>query len=584
MMDAYQIANALGKAKPINGGYLASCPVESHGKGGGDKHPSLSLKFDGDKILVHCHAGCSQVQVIDQLKSKGLWSGSEDLPQFKSKQKPIKHPELGEPSQYWTYRDASGFIIGHVCRFQTQGGKEYRPYFRNDKGGFRWKFAKAPHPLFGLDALYRRSKARVLIVEGEKAAEAAKRLLPYWCVATSPCGAGAVSKADWRPMKGRTITIWPDADDVGLLYAEKVVECCFEIGAKSVSIVKPPSDVIKGWDAADALADGWTEEITEQFLKKAEPVKSQMKKLKPLNLDEFLALELPPKEMLLAPFLPVKGLVELYASRGIGKTYLALAIAYAVATGGELLRWEAPRSQKVLFVDGEMPAIDIQDRLRQIIGKTSKCEPEHLMTLSADMSENGFPDLYGFDGQNFISDFVEQHDIKLLILDNLSSLFRDGNENEADDWAKIQHWLLSLRRSGVSVLFVHHAGKSGKQRGTSRREDVVDTVLALKRPEEYDPSEGAKFVVHYEKNRGFCGDASKSFEVKMEITNNVAHWECSKVKPNTREQVIDLYKGGIAQCEIAETVGIHKSTVSRHIAAAKVNNLITPNSDLNGAI
>ena len=73
-----------------------------------------------------------------------------------------------------------------------------------------------------------------------------------------------------------------------------------------------------------------------------------------------------------------------------------------------------------------------------------------------------------------------------------------------------QRWLLSLRRRGVSVLFIHHAGKGGQQRGTSRREDILDTVIALRRPHDYSPKEGARFEVHLEKARGLYGSPGLS--------------------------------------------------------------------------
>ena len=56
-------------------------------------------------------------------------------------------------------------------------------------------------------------------------------------------------------------------------------------------------------------------------------------RLRPLNLREFLELSLKPREMLLDPILPEKGLAMLYAARGTGKTHVAIGIAFAVATG-----------------------------------------------------------------------------------------------------------------------------------------------------------------------------------------------------------------------------------------------------------
>ena len=77
----------------------------------------------------------------------------------------------------------------------------------------------------------------------------------------------------------------------------------------------------------------------------------------------------------------------------------------------------------------------------------------------------------------------------------------------------MQEWALEQRRAGRSVAFVHHAGKGGQQRGTSRREDVLDTVIALRKPADHKPDQGARFELHYEKSRGFYGNDAKPFEL-----------------------------------------------------------------------
>ena len=86
-----------------------------------------------------------------------------------------------------------------------------------------------------------------------------------------------------------------------------------------------------------------------------------------VTLADFLARDFPPREMLVAPWLPRQGLAMIYAARGVGKTHLALAGAYAVATGGELLGWNAPAPRRVLLVDGEMPGAALQERLQRLV-------------------------------------------------------------------------------------------------------------------------------------------------------------------------------------------------------------------------
>jgi putative DNA primase/helicase len=92
------------------------------------------------------------------------------------------------------------------------------------------------------------------------------------------------------------------------------------------------------------------------------------------------------------------------------------------------------------------------------------------------------------EGQNALEPLLA--DIGLLILDNLSTLLPSRSESASDAWAPIQQWLLKLRRHGKSVLLIHHAGTNGRQRGTSRREDALDAVIALRHPEDYSPVQG----------------------------------------------------------------------------------------------
>ena len=124
--------------------------------------------------------------------------------------------------------------------------------------------------------------------------------------------------------------------------------------------------------------------------------------------------------------------------------------------------------------------------------------------LTADLIESGIGNLASPKVQTEVDALLDG--VEFLVLDNLSSLTTVIRDNDAESWNPIQEWLLRLRRRGVSVLIIHHAGKGGEQRGTSRREDVLDTSLSLRRPSDYQPTEGARFEVHFEKTRGIHGD------------------------------------------------------------------------------
>src|SRR5215469_9398423 len=108
--------------------------------------------------------------------------------------------------------------------------------------------------------------APVAVCEGEKAVDAARRLLPGFVVVTSPNGNKSADKADWSPLRGRDVVIWPDADLAGDEYAEGMSKCAAEVEAKSIAVVSTPDAVKEGWDAADALAEGWTTADAAKFI------------------------------------------------------------------------------------------------------------------------------------------------------------------------------------------------------------------------------------------------------------------------------------------------------------------------------
>jgi putative DNA primase/helicase len=111
----------------------------------------------------------------------------------------------------------------------------------------------------------------VVVTEGEKAADAAARLLPAFAAVTSPNGSKSCDKADWSPLRGRAVTVWPDADAAGLAFAKAVVRAATEAGATSVSTIAPPLGVQAGWDAADAESAGWDEKRTAELVASAIP-------------------------------------------------------------------------------------------------------------------------------------------------------------------------------------------------------------------------------------------------------------------------------------------------------------------------
>jgi putative DNA primase/helicase len=306
----------------------------------------------------------------------------------------------------------------------------------------------------------------------------------------------------------------------------------------------------------------------------AEEPLAEMGGLRAITLDEFLAMAFPPREMVLDPIIPAQGLVMLHSKRGVGKTHVGLGIAYAVATGGTFLRWQAPCPRRVLYIDGEMPAVSLQERLAHLV-QPSDLEPssfDYLSIITPDLQDIGLPDLASAKGQDSIAEHLDG--VELVIIDNLSALCRFGRENESESWSPVQSWILELRRRGISVLLIHHAGKGGQQRGTSRREDVLDTVINLRHPDDYTPDQGARFEVHIEKGRSILGEDAEAFEAWLQVRDDAAIWEMRDLEDVEMNRVIELTKEGLSVRDIQEETGISKSSVQRLRKKAQAEGLL----------
>ena len=283
----------------------------------------------------------------------------------------------------------------------------------------------------------------------------------------------------------------------------------------------------------------------------------------PCPVTDLLRMDVKEREMVLHPFLPTQGLAMLYSKRGVGKTFISLGISVAVASGTKFLKWSAPKPRRVLYVDGEMPCSAIKQRISDIIAGGDAPQPvDNLRIITPDLQDHGLPDLATVAGQDLIEEHLDG--VELLVLDNLSSLVRAVKENEGEGWLPVQDWALDLRRRGISVLFNHHAGKAGAQRGTSRREDLLDSVVTLKNPNDYVPSEGLRCDVYYEKSRGFYGDDAKPFQVKlMAGQSGEAVWTVADPETTIEARVLEMHGQGMSLRDIAEEAGVSKSKIHR---------------------
>lgn len=187
----------------------------------------------------------------------------------------------GKPlSEVYTYRDEAGAALGYVCRIdEPDGRKQFRPvtYWRDQRGNGKWrqKALPTPRPLYGLDRLVASPDAPVVLVEGEKCADALNRI---GILAVSACGgANSVGNCDLSPLHNRNVTIWPDADEPGRKYAEEASKALCNLNVRNLRIVAIDYlNVRTGWDVADAIADGWDRERIKAFVQAARPFDAEI--------------------------------------------------------------------------------------------------------------------------------------------------------------------------------------------------------------------------------------------------------------------------------------------------------------------
>lgn len=159
--------------------------------------------------------------------------------------------DLGPATAKWDYLDAQGRLIAVVYRYDPPGRKkEFRPW-----DAHRRKMAPPePRPLYNQPGIH--NAAQVVLVEGEKCAQAL--IDAGVCATTAMHGANApVDKTDWSPLAGKAVLIWPDRDKPGWEYAVQAAQAILSAGAKTCHILYPPEEAAEGWDAADAVAEGF---------------------------------------------------------------------------------------------------------------------------------------------------------------------------------------------------------------------------------------------------------------------------------------------------------------------------------------
>ena len=141
-----------------------------------------------------------------------------------------------------------------------------------------------------------------------------------------------------------------------------------------------------------------------------------------------------------------------------------------------------------------------------------------------------------------------------------------SDEKETEDWAITEEWFSDLCWKGVTIIFVHHSGKGGDQRGTSKREDLLNFVLKLVLPSDYRPEDGLRVEVHVKKLRSKATQVRQTqpFEVRLGTDDNGDPcWCTQQLWGILRDRARQYLMTGMKPGEVALETGLSRYQVYR---------------------
>lgn len=239
----------------------------------------------------------------------------------------------------WAYRDLEGNIIYIVDRFNTTNGNKLilpRCYVSEESSGKRgWLQKKLldHNMLYNQEEFTDKKELPVLMVEGEKSCEAAKKIYgdKFWC--TTWCGgAQGVYKLNCDLIKNRKVYLMPDNDTPGKKAMEYLANH-LSINNDVFMVDYPASEFPESWDIADSLPPCWTYEMFASLFDKAVPfnkhvTNTSVAETKAEVKSETLTLDTKPYEGEVNGLELVNELIQTIKQHVVVRNEEAIAIAY----------------------------------------------------------------------------------------------------------------------------------------------------------------------------------------------------------------------------------------------------------------
>ena len=439
--------------------WKAQCPAHE------DKNPSLSITEQPGRLLLHCHAGCTFDAILE----------SAGIDPKDCRDTSIRDRSLVEAT--YDYFDEAGAFTFQVCRCAN---KKFFQRHQDASGQWVNNLTGVTRTLYRLPELIQAKGSRVVfIVEGEKDVD---RLFSLGFLATTNSGgAGKWKPAYSKILKGRHIVIVPDNDKPGKDHSAALVEALSK-GSASIRVLELPDQKQHG-DISDWLNKDHTASDLKELITATPPVgEAKAPEVATITATDLLRMTLPPVRFIVPGILP-EGLALLVGRPKVGKSWLCLDLAIAIAAGGMALGKIQVEPHEVLYLALEDNLRRLQARLKILLlmdgppmGLHFKLDWPRLDPTSG--------------GLAMLSAWIRQHPaVGLIIIDTLARVKpaaeRGGQAYDLDTVALAG--LQSLAgQNGVTILLVHHSRKAIAEdpldavSGTLALTGVADTTLILK--------------------------------------------------------------------------------------------------------
>jgi len=301
-------------------------------------------------------------------------------------------------------------------------------------------------------------------------------------------------------------------------------------------------------------------------------------------MTEWMTIEMEPLKYYMFPIVSEGSYTLLFGEKGCGKTMFALTLAHAISTGSNFGLWTHGSGDpvKTLYIDGEVYYKEMQERLDQF-------EPtEYLYVESKTKHENEERRMRFMLNDDIFKEWVKtqclQNGIQFLVIDNLASLFIPESDNDVMSYAPLNQYFLHLRALGIATVIVHHSGKNKNvQRGTSGREDNVNQIIQLSKPQGHEAEDGLVCNVRFKKFRGAVNLENKhliksrtmSFQPVIQANGEVeltpkgfqkCEWKFSDVDLQQDANILIDLVNGVSQSVIAQNYeGLNQTAISRQV-------------------